>query len=617
MRCESFNTVPNPHPNPRPRQRACMRAVAQRRANLRFASAPPRPGGRGAQKQRSRGAAKRNPGYLLARLLTAVLLATASTSALANEGLLLARLDAQTPRFIELQASGSQRDLPLDEKLRTPLGSLWKLFVHAYLLDQQIAEAGYQCSGSNREEVYCCEPGERIDRDTALVRSCGLYYAPSRLGIDAAAWRSYWTPRAAPPWMLELPSLQPATEVPVLELLQVLQQLPKQAEIRASLLDVVLQADKRDVVAALGSRLRIKTWSWHSADDSAARIGGFAGWTSDGSPVWASASGTSQSVLRRFASALDSALLTQASIADNDCVRVNMFARYPIVAVRKQGQSVTAGPLHGAYELQFASKHQAGGNRFEIVSSGELTLTGQDDAWTITAQLSREDYVARVLDREAGPEPVQAARALAIVIRTYLQQAARSTDNCLHIDDSSATQRVAARPASAASKQVAAWTADLVLAGPPVQYHLQKSGVDRLSWTDAVSKAQAGQTYAQILAAAFTRSNLARWGRPLATCQPLPDAERWLLTRLPRWRGVLNSEVGYTETDQLQVCQLQHGRPHVMRDQRRIFIRGLRSEQDRLDLLHEYLHLAFAAHPNGQDEHYVETLARRLLLESH
>ena len=548
---------------------------------------------------------------LVRLLLCALLLAGWCASAHADDSLLLARLDGAQASLVKLGSNGSQRVLPFDDSLRTPLGSLWKVFVHAYLLDREISDAGYQCSGGNREEVYCCEPGEKIHRDTALVRSCSLYYAPARLGIDGVAWRSYWTQRKAPAWLLDLKSLLPATEVPVLELLRVLQQLPKQAEIRAGLLDVVLQADKADVLSALGSRLRIKTWSWHRADDPAARIGGFAGWLSDGSPIWASASGTSQSVLQGYASALDRTLATPWPIEDSACVRVNMFARYPIVAVRQHDQLVTQGRLLGQYQLQFAA-----GNRFEIASAGELTLSGQDEAWTITAQLSVEDYVARVLEREASTEPVQAARALAIVIRSYLQQNAQRTGGCLQIDDSSASQRVAARPASAAARQVAAWTADLVLAGPAVQYHLQRGGRDRLSWTDAVKAANGGQNYAQILGSAFTRSNLARWGRPQATCHPLPAAERWLLERLPRWRAALNSEVGYTETDELQVCQLQHGRPHVEREARRIHIRGLRSEQDRLDLLHEYLHLAFATHPNGQDETFVETLARRLLLES-
>ena len=57
------------------------------------------------------------------------------------------------------------------------------------------------------------------------------------------------------------------------------------------------------------------------------------------------------------------------------------------------------------------------------------------------------------------------------------------------------------------------------------------------------------------------------------------------------------------------------GRPYVDRERQRIFVRGFFSLQDRLDLTHEYLHLAFVAHPNGQDEAYVEGLARTLLLE--
>ncbi|MCR1763187.1 DUF2300 domain-containing protein, partial [Pseudomonas aeruginosa] len=56
-------------------------------------------------------------------------------------------------------------------------------------------------------------------------------------------------------------------------------------------------------------------------------------------------------------------------------------------------------------------------------------------------------------------------------------------------------------------------------------------------------------------------------------------------------------------------------RPYVDRERERIFVRGLYSLQERLDLTHEYLHLAFRAHPSGQDENYIESLARRLLLE--
>ncbi|MDX5299696.1 MAG: DUF2300 domain-containing protein, partial [Gammaproteobacteria bacterium] len=37
--------------------------------------------------------------------------------------------------------------------------------------------------------------------------------------------------------------------------------------------------------------------------------------------------------------------------------------------------------------------------------------------------------------------------------------------------------------------------------------------------------------------------------------------------------------------------------------------------QDRLDLTHEYLHLAFDGHPLADDEAFIESTTRRLLLE--
>jgi uncharacterized protein YfaQ (DUF2300 family) len=98
-------------------------------------------------------------------------------------------------------------------------------------------------------------------------------------------------------------------------------------------------------------------------------------------------------------------------------------------------------------------------------------------------------------------------------------------------------------------------------------------------------------------------------------CRPLPAARDWLLARLSDWRPVLDREAGYAETRDFEVCVLAGGRPRVERAQRRIHVRALAGQQDRLDLVHEYLHLAFEAHPNGQDETYVEALARRLLLE--
>ncbi|WP_123596239.1 DUF2300 domain-containing protein, partial [Pseudomonas fluorescens] len=102
---------------------------------------------------------------------------------------------------------------------------------------------------------------------------------------------------------------------------------------------------------------------------------------------------------------------------------------------------------------------------------------------------------------------------------------------------------------------------------------------------------------------------------PVASCEALPAAQDWLQKQRRGWRQRLESEVGYNEVNTFAVCRLAFGNPYVDRERQRIYVRGVLSLQDRLDLTHEYLHLAFDAHPNGQDETYIEGLARHLLLE--
>ncbi|MEK1905024.1 MAG: DUF2300 domain-containing protein [Pseudomonas sp.] len=519
-----------------------------------------------------------------------------------SQGDQLLQLDPQ-----QVVARGS-----LPAQLDTPLGSLWKLFVYAYEVDNQRPDNGYVCTGQDRDEVYCCNPGERIDREQALAQSCGLYFTPARLGVQAGEWSSYWRARQAPAWLVDLDGLQPQRRVPVGELLGVLATLPAQDDARRVLLDVLLRAPDNGALGALGGRLRVKTWSWLADGDAQARQGGFAGWLSDGTPLWAGGAGTSQSILQGYAEVLGNTVPTAWPVAPGSCVEVELFARYPLRQVRRQGSDeiASAGALHGRYEVEFAN-----GNSLPIESAGELFLQGANSPLQLTAHLSREEYVARVLDREASAQPAEAAKALAVAIRSYLLQNAERRGECLAIRDSSASQRVAPRPASAAAREIAAWTSDLVLAGSPVTYHLDQPGPARLSWQEAVAQANGGLRYDAILANAFPRASLSRWDKPLAACQPLPAAEDWLRTQSRQWRATLDAEPGYSETGQFAVCRLLSGNPHVDRERRRIFVRGLFSLQDRLDLTHEYLHLAFAAHPNGQDENYIESLARHLLLE--
>ena len=517
-------------------------------------------------------------------------------------------------QLVKLTADGQVQHLALEpSSLITPLGSSWKLFVYAYAVDRGLADPGYICQGNNPEEVYCCsQKGERIDRNTALVRSCGLYFSPAHLGIDRLSWREYWQSRTIPDSLLELSAVAPTTVVSVQSLLQAIKNLPAQQQARAALLEVLFGPHQSGLVAELGGRLRVKTWSWYRDQHPNQRIGGFTGWLNDGSPVWAQAQGSSADILAKYSRALDSFLpVTAAQMGPDNCVDVNLFARYPIIAVYGQHrQAADPGVLNGAYQLQFSN-----GNTIGIISAGDMLLTRQQEKLQLRARMSREEYVARVLDREAAAVPLQAARALAITARSYLLQNAAHDGECLLIDDSSASQRVAPRPASMAARAVAAWTADVVMAGEAVNYHLDSPGPNRLVWRDAVAQANNGMRFDTILWQAFPRNSLASWQQPASACESLAEADAWLRRQLPRWRVQLNNEPGYAETALFSVCRLQAGNPHVDKNSRRIFVRSVLSQQDRLDITHEYLHLAFEAYPSGQDENYVEHIARRLLLE--
>ena len=44
-----------------------------------------------------------------------------------------------------------------------------------------------------------------------------------------------------------------------------------------------------------------------------------------------------------------------------------------------------------------------------------------------------------------------------------------------------------------------------------------------------------------------------------------------------------------------------------------LYVYALKSEEDRIALAHEYVHLAFQHHPRGLDEGFVEATARTLI----
>ncbi len=334
---------------------------------------------------------------------------------------------------------------------QAPLGSVWKLFVYAYLVERGQETPAYRCEIPRRPgDEYCCEPGQSVERDAALARSCATFFAPSRLKIEPSEWHAFWSTRvgARAAWLSDLQRLQPHTIVPVPELLQALAAVPPVARTAASraLLPVLLDGYGQGAVRHLGGSVRVKTFTWPHPRQQGASIGGGAGWLIDGTPVWFSARGASRTVLTRDAAQL-SATLPAPSRAPEDepCVVVDYFERYPIRQVDEMTSRTPAapGPLRGRHRVTFEN-----GNTLVFQASGEMRLDRDGARPRLRARLPLSEYVARVLDREADPGPTQAARALAVVARTWLVRNAVFESGCFQVADSTRAQRVSASPAS-------------------------------------------------------------------------------------------------------------------------------------------------------------------------
>lgn len=507
--------------------------------------------------------------------------------------------------------------VPALPSMKTPLGSVWKLFVYAYLVDNAAEEPLYRCAAAVRDadDGYCCDPGGSIARDAALAQSCGPYFDAKRLGITAADWQRYWQRGASPDWLRQLSSLRPDAEVPVSELLLALRQLSPSARTaaRQALLPVATRMEP--VLAALGSGPRFKTWSWKLQGEPA---GGAAGWLADGTPFWFGGGGTSKTALNADAAWIASqwgahALATPApdaaAVGAMPCIDVAYFQRYPIRQVRLFGsdRAAPAGPMRGRYRLAFAN-----GQQLVIEAVPAQVLQYGATGPRIDARLPLEDYVARVVDREGDARETQAARALAVAARSYVLQNAAETEACRTIADDSRNQRVSPNPPSGAARAAAAFTEGLVVQGTPVRYHRDQGSPGVMSWQAAVASGRQGANFVSLLNQAFPAGTLGAASAG-SDCTALPEAQHWLAERQLRWRQALRGQAGYEPLDDsLRVCQLAMGTPHS--DQRRLIVRvrEWQSREGRVTLIHEYLHLAFRNHPRGQDEIFIERLAQQL-----
>ena len=507
---------------------------------------------------------------------------------------------------------------PFDGARQVPLASLWKLFVYVYATDNKVAMPDYRCGGRDPEEVYCCDAGQSIGHDAALAQSCGPFFSPRRLMITATPWRKYWTGRlgSAPAgdfaWLSDPAQLVPARTVRLDSLLRALDTIPaaSRADAEAALLRVVLDGRGAGTARWFGSQLRVKTYSWHEQRRTDERIGGAAGWLADGTPIWFGCAVGSSNVFEQWAPRLAASLPPVGAADDGGCVVVDYFKRYPIRAVRGERGVAAPGPLNGRYHVRFEN-----GQNLALRSTGELMLLQEKGGRPqLRGRFGVNEYVARVLDREASTSEPEAAKALAIAARTYLQQNAVTVAGCQQIADSSATQRVSPSPATPAALAIARWTDQLIVDGVTVRYHSNQASEGTMAWSEAVRQAKQGKHYDELLAAAYPGGALSTFGNTGARCRRLAQNEDWLARSVPRWQRVLLREAGYEAPPQAPlVCALQSGAPYSEQSRNRIFMRPLATREDRITLAHEYLHLGLRRHPRGQDEEYVERLARRLV----
>ncbi|UOD28440.1 DUF2300 domain-containing protein [Massilia violaceinigra] len=527
---------------------------------------------------------------------------------------------------LQLDDKGGSRSASFDGARQVPLGSLWKLFVYVYAIDKKVPMPDYTCGGQKNEEVYCCTAGKSIARDLALAQSCGLFFSPARLMLTRRPWQQYWSERLGRAvsgeyeWLADPSNLAPERMVSLRGLMLALAGIPaaSRRDAESALLHVVLGARGVNTASWFGSRLRVKTYSWHHPQRSTERLGGAAGWLADGTPLWFGGADTSSRILEKWAPRLASTLPVVQTPVDAGCVVVDYFARYPIKSVAAGRSAAVPGLLNGPHQVRFEN-----GRSLAFFSQNDMVLARDAQGRIrLTGRLGVNEYVARVIDREGGTSAPEAAKALAVAARTYLQQNAQWAEGCQRIADSSATQRVAPQPASVAARAIANWTDQLVLSGVNVRYHADTASKDTMAWSEAVAEAQRGMRFDAILTAAYPGADLTTLsGGDSQQCVRLPGAQAWLARELPQWERVLRKQAGYETPLELPVvCQLVRGTPYSEQSRNRIYVRGLASREDRITLAHEFLHLGLRNHPSGQDEILVEQLARRLVdarLEAH
>ena len=519
---------------------------------------------------------------------------------------------------------------------KTPLGSLYKLYLYSYLTEEALPETPYTCTGQDPEEIFCCAPRETIGRELAIARSCSPYFSAKRLGVESSSWRTFWSKkvRGVPEWLRELDRLKPGTRVPVEEVLSTLLAVRKNLKhfdaIEKGVMGSVSHGTAKGALAVWGSSLRVKTYTWREDDhpanagesslprvDGLGFTGGFGGWLPDGSAIWVSTVGHGRD---SFLSPLSDLVAKHQTPVVSECVEVHFFDRYPVSGIEVDGRALDPafeGPLAGRIRVKFKN-----GNSLEFHSDGSLRVDRSGGRISITGKFTMNEYLARVLEREASSRPLEAARAFTVVARTFLLQNSKRGPGCRKIADSSHAQRVSPAPASPGARAIADWSDGLVLNGVDrIRYHSTKSSAHRMGWTDAVRLAKDGDAkdglgMREILASFYPEGRI-EFGMPVEyRCEPDAPTLAWISSQSKRWRPRLDQEQGFEAPSGLKVCRAPEALPlgpvfaRIEADE--IYVPRSHTRNDEVSIVHEYLHLAFRNHPRGRDEKFIEKMAQAL-----
>jgi uncharacterized protein YfaQ (DUF2300 family) len=507
------------------------------------------------------------------------------------------------------------------QEIQTPLGSLWKLFLYIFLVENQITPEPYKCSGNNLDEIFCCKPQKSIDIDKALIKSCGLFFDKVRSDIlknNNGTWRLFWENKLGLKykWLTNLNELEPGKVVNVRDLLTSLLRTNKlnHAILRSRevLPEVLISGTAKGAVRLLGSSLKVKTFTWDDPKRIGKFIGGFAGWLNDGSAIWVLGKGKGSQVINLWGREINQRILGRINSSSSICVRVKFFNRYPISKVLnlKTNQLSNEGPLQGDYKIIFKN-----GNSLKFNSTGDLHYKRSIDRNSITGLFNINEYIARVLEREVSVDPEEAAKAFAILARTYLINRAQFKDKCFVIPDSSHYQRVSIHSPSETSLTISNWTDGLILNNiDDIQYHSTTNSNNRISWTFAKKLAKDKLFFDEILKVGYPTGILSIMKSKLSqNCKRLPLIQNWLNRRSILWDNRLERKVGYESPGSVVVCELTLGNPFSDLENNRIFVKSMKTRNDKITIAHEYLHMSFKNHPLGNDEGFIERTAIKLI----